>query len=133
VKQQEERSNVLMDRLVDLAEARQATVNETTFAVYAKALATYDLGDIDIALNELALQPREDYKPAFPELGVVIVRIEKAESVRRKKARGKYESCGGCLNGTLFLNAQGQRYDPEKDSERFATDCECKIAWRARG
>lgn len=132
MKQQKEHLKTLIDMVFKLAEARQATVNETTLTVYAEQLYLHEPDDVRSALTQLAVQPREQYKPALPALGDVITQVKLAGKARRKRARGTYEPCGRCRNGRIFVNEKGQRYDPARDIERYVGYCECWIAWLRR-
>jgi hypothetical protein len=51
---------------------RGAAVNPETLAIYAQDLSFYELSDIAEALEDLGLQPPQDFKQLWPAIGTIL-------------------------------------------------------------
>ena len=117
--------------LKSLADFRQATLSPTAEDLYVKQLRGYDMRDVTQAIRDLALEPRKDFQPAFPDLGTIIGRVE---AIRDNRTRvGRFVSCGDCAAGFLILNEDGSKHRRVEDSGRdtYAKECQCLTRWRA--
>lgn len=81
-----------------MATARQASVTRDTFLLYASELTDYREDDLSVVIRRFAiLEPREQYEPAFPELGRIIqaVRLERSRreqhEQRERRAAERHE------------------------------------------
>jgi hypothetical protein len=83
----EEQRLAKAELLAELAIARQASLSEEGFRVYLRSLAKCDVQDLRAAVEWLSIEPRRDYKSAFPELGELLARIRNAEDKRSAAAR----------------------------------------------
>ena len=119
-----------MALLTGLAEARGGSVSKEGYKLYTKALAKFDMRDVQVAIAEIAMEPRRERKvgesvwrdPAIPELGEVIERVKAAE---RKRTVIPYTRCDEC-------DGMGMVCRRRSDGSSFAEECECKKAWRRR-
>jgi hypothetical protein len=110
-----------------LAIARQTTLSEECVKVYLSALGGFDVRDVQAAVKQLAIEPRREFKPAFPGLGDLVVCIEDAASKRKAASLGKFQSCGNCYEGKVVTTIPGL----DGRQERAFGDCQCLVAWRA--
>jgi hypothetical protein len=110
-----------------LAIARQAPLSEECVKVYLSSLCSFDLRDVGVAIEKLAIEPRRDFKPAFPDLGELVGCVTEAASRRNAAALGRYHPCGECHEGQVVVMVPGL----DKRMVRAFADCQCLIAWRA--
>jgi hypothetical protein len=80
-----------------LALARQAEVGREMLVLYSSELSLFREDDLSIVIRKFALSPREEYTPAFPELGAIVqaVRSERsrreAHEQRERRAAEQHE------------------------------------------
>jgi hypothetical protein len=87
-----------LKKLLDsLAGVRQAKLEPDTRDLYANALKGYDTRHVAEAVRELGMAPRQQYEPAFPELGAIIAKTEYLRDARKNNA--KFVSCDECFYG----------------------------------
>jgi hypothetical protein len=67
--------------LVELAEARQASVSKETLVLYPKRLSEFELPELRAVIDEMSLEKPKKGETAFPALGDI------AERLRARKAR----------------------------------------------
>ncbi len=116
-----------MELLLALGEMRQTTISAETQAIYAAALAQYDLRHVEAVVMRLGHSPRGEYEKAIPELGELEAMVKKEQA----KSRPPFVACGKCMNGIVLVNAQGQPWKFSIDGhEHFAKECDCKKIWR---
>ncbi len=70
--------------LAGLAEARQASVSDKTFRMYARHLAEFEYADVQEAVRQLARMGRADGETAFPAMGQI---IDKVFAIRKIRVR----------------------------------------------
>ena len=66
---------------------RQAKLEDQDYLVYASDLERFELTDIEEVLRKIALRPREEFEPAFPDIGTLIRAIEQREYNRKTRIR----------------------------------------------
>ncbi len=77
-----------------LAEARQATVADTTYKLFARHLAEFEVGDVKEAVKQLACTAKGEYEQPFPSLGQIIDRVFAVRKARvREMAMQKMREC----------------------------------------
>jgi hypothetical protein len=124
----------LLAELARLGEARQASLSDETYAIYAEELSGYELQDVRVALRALAREPKEKYEPAFPRLDTLFERADLARNNRMFPSAPipPYVPCGRCFNGGyIYVDASGDPCDPLKSSIRMLGRCRCYLAWYA--
>lgn len=139
-----EQLHALSAILTELADARQTTITEAALGVYLRALSGYDVRDVRAAAAKLEMEPRADFKPAYPELGEVIDQTIRAQTGRAASkfkpcekivGRGAIDQNGAeCSGGYWYYWAMA--YDQngnELGMERYGRPCECLQAWRRGG
>lgn len=117
--------------MILLAEARQTSLSEAGRELYIRQLKGYDSRDVERAIQEMAIEPREPFQPAFPDLGTIIARIV-ATRDQRTRPRAT-DTCGKCFSGYLIFNEDGSPHHRVRDAKRdtFARECECLSNMRA--
>jgi hypothetical protein len=60
-------------------------VSEETYRLYARELAEYEETDIAEAVRIIGRRKREQYEPAFPDLGTMLDEVIKARNARKAK------------------------------------------------
>ena len=128
-RQLKERALRLSEILMFLAEARQVSVSEATVRVYLTVLAKHDPQDVDRAVRQLVEEPRGQFKPAFPEVGEIVDRVEQARRLRTTPP--KFVPCGSCFDGLVYTDENGQPCDVSASPSRAMAMCNCKRAWMA--
>jgi hypothetical protein len=114
--------------LSKLAIARQYALSEDCVKVYLSSLTGFDLRDIEAGVEHLCLQPRQDFKPVFPELGELVRCIADAARERRAATLGRFQYCDQCRYGLLEVKVAGL----DGRQERAVKWCSCVAAWAAR-
>jgi hypothetical protein len=124
----------LLAELARLGEARQASLSEQTYAIYAEELSGYELQDVRVALRALAREPKEKYEPAFPRLDTLLQRTDLARNDRMFPSApiAPYVPCGKCFNGGyVYVGANGEPCDASASPNRTLGRCACYLAWAA--
>jgi hypothetical protein len=75
--------------LVILAESQQATVHETAYLTYSKALDGFQKEDLEAAIAELCLKERPEGRTAFPALGTIIAETQRQANKRFERKRSE--------------------------------------------
>ena len=75
----------LVKLLAGLAEARQASVSDKTFRMYARHLAEFDVADVKEAVRQIAITARGEGETAFPAMGNIIDKVFYVRKVRVKE------------------------------------------------
>jgi hypothetical protein len=120
----------LLAELARLGEARQASLSDETYAIYAEELSGYELQDVRTALRGLAREPKEKYEPAFPRLDTLLERADLARNNRMFPPITPYVPCGKCFNGGyIYVDANGDPCDGSASPNRTLGRCACYQAW----
>jgi hypothetical protein len=121
-----EHLKVLIDLLGDLATRRQVEVGENTFIIYAKDLLVYELDDVKAALTQLGREPREPFEPRFPEIGIVLDRLDKLALARRRTHLSKF--CEECIDtsGLIPLNEKDEPCQYGSREYKRMGPCPCR-------
>ncbi len=87
--------------------------------LYSRGLEAHSLPALMRVIGRMSTTKREEYEPKIPELGELIemVRLE----ARKDNPIG---DCEVCSNNRIVV--------VERDGNRFAKDCECRVEWRRR-
>lgn len=86
-----ERMKWLTGQVAYLAEARQAAINEQTYAVYTAGLSQYDCQDIAPAIVRLSLSKRSPWEGPLPDLGTVVEAVREEKNRRLRAEREERE------------------------------------------
>ena len=105
--------------LNSLAAVRQTKLDPDAEKLYVSTLLGYDIRDVTESVRQFGLERREEYKPAFPELGALTERVEHLRDSRKR--RPKFASCGFCKGG--YVITADARYS-------YAAECDCLKRWR---
>jgi hypothetical protein len=122
----------LLAELARLGEARQASLSDETYAIYAEELSGYELQDVRVALRALAREPKEKYEPSFPRLDTLLERADLARNNRMFPPTPitPYVPCGRCFNGGyVYVDANGDPCDGSAAPNRTLGRCACYQAW----
>ncbi len=116
--------------MILLAEARQTTLTDAAKELYLRQLKSYDARDVEKAIQEMAVEPREPFQPAFPDLGTIIQRVIQVRESRTK--RGSLQKCGKCFDGYRIFNEDGSEHHRVRDhgKDTYAKECNCLVEWR---
>jgi hypothetical protein len=87
-----------------------------TETAYVSALMPYDVRHVGEAVREIGMAPRQQYEPAFPDLGTIVAKVEYLRDARKNTAR--FVSCEECFYGWRQL----------RDG---VVECECLRRYRA--
>jgi hypothetical protein len=116
--------------LVRLGEARQTSLSEQAYALFAEELIEFDMRDVRAALRGLAREPKADYQKSFPDLGTLIERIQ--VTFKQRTLPPQFIQCGECLpGGFVFVDAKGEPCDASESPDRRLGYCSCKRQWLA--
>lgn len=79
--------------LLTVAEARQASVSETTLNLYIKTLAEWPIDFIQHVCTQMAMVPRREGETAFPTLGdfMEALKMHRARKAQEKANRRESE------------------------------------------
>lgn len=82
--------DAIMVLLAKLGVRRQARLDPLDYSIFAEDLAKYDLADVEAGLERL--KHREEYEPAFPDLGLMETNIDAVIRLRKAEARRAVEA-----------------------------------------
>lgn len=81
--------------------------------LYASELCNFQERDVSVVLRRLALQPREEYRSGFPELGAIVQAVRRERGQREaheRRAREKAEEhearCSRVLDPERWFTAE---------------------------
>jgi hypothetical protein len=87
-------------------------VTPETLALYADDLSTFELDDIDEALERFGKAVPEQYEAAFPCIGVFLQKVDSVASRRKREERERKEKLEE--QERLRLAEEDRRLNPEK-------------------
>jgi hypothetical protein len=119
-----EHLKLLIDLLGDLATRRQAAgVDENTLKIYANDLLAYELDDVRAVLTRLGREPREPFKPSFPEIGIILEHLDKLALARRRTSLP--ERCEKCIDTSGWIPATAKGIPCEYSSSEYKGMIRC--------
>ena len=102
-------------------------MTEVTLLAYERELRAFEMIDIEAATRHMALV-RGEYETSFPTLATVVQQVERAE--RERTAPPRFEVCGRCYSGMVYVDASGNPCDVTESPKRVMRECDCKREWR---
>lgn len=103
---------------------------DTWLEAWIQLAEKYGMPRLTAAVNRLKFDT--DFFPKPSEIWREIDNLMLEENSAKRANATQYASCGRCSScGLILVNAEGEVWDGKTREERFARNCECRVAWLA--